>query len=245
MKRLTAALMATAAGLGVPTVAQADPPAPQTCFTYSAEQWLQLEYTATAVDCVSEHNGEVLGLVTSPPEFEVAGYGAPALRAWAFQACQTVGMDYVWRTGTPRYPKASIVLPRTARLNVQIPTGEQWAQGQRWVACLGQSRNVRLTAAESRVGSVRALGVRPFVCYTPRGWKGTSCSKPDAVKLTHQVWLASSYDAEYPGSDKLLTKAQRSCERLRRKGDTLRTWFIPGLKAWERGNRYGFCEFVK
>jgi hypothetical protein len=83
------------------------------------------------------------------------------------------------------------------------------------------------------------------VCYTPRGWKGTACGKRDAVKLTHQVWLPKAYDAAYPGSTKLLAQTQRACNKLRKKRDTLRTWFVPGLSAWDRGNRYGFCEFSK
>ena len=91
-----------------------------------------------------------------PPEIEATGYGSSAMKAWAFRACQAPSVDYIWRTGTPRYPKASIVLPRTARLNVQIPSGVQWVAGERWAACLGQSRNVKLSASQTRAGSVRA-----------------------------------------------------------------------------------------
>jgi hypothetical protein len=91
---------------------------------------------------------------------------------------------------------------------------------------------------------VRAEGVKPYICYNPRGWKGINCRKRDAVKLTNQVWLPTSYDSDFPGSAKLLKRTQKACQKLRKKGDTLRTWFVPGLTAWDRGNRYGFCEFV-
>jgi hypothetical protein len=239
------AVLVLASGLSLAAPpAQATPPAVGTCLTYSADQWLQTEFTASLVDCATGHNGEVMGLVTIPADIEATGYGSSAMRAWAFRACQAVSVDYIWRKGTPRYPKASIVLPRTARLTVQIPTGQQWAEGDRWAACLGQNRNVKLSAAQTRTGSVRAQGVRPFVCHNPRGWKGIDCRKPDAVKLTHQVWLPTRYDSAFPGSTKLLKRTQKSCQKLRRKGDTLRTWFVPGLSAWDRGNRYGFCEFV-
>lgn len=241
------ALAALTAGVGVAmaTPAAAVAPAPSTCFTYSADQWLQTEFSAVTGDCAAPHNGEVLATVAIPPEIEATGYGSSAMKAWAFRACQAPAVDYIWRTGTPRYPKASIVLPRTARLSVQIPTGQQWVTGERWAACLGQSRNVKLTAALTRTGSVRAQGVRPFVCYSPRRWNGVDCRKSGAVKLTHQVWLPTSYDSDFPGSTKLLNQAQKGCLKLKRKKDTLRTWFVPGLAAWDRGNRYGFCEFVK
>lgn len=250
MRRLAAVLSAAVgvAAVGLAAVAppaQAAPPTVATCFTYSADQWLQVEFTAPLVDCALTHNGEVMGLVTVPPEIETTGYGSSPMRAWAFRSCQAVAVDYVWRSGTSRYPKASIVLPRTARLSVQLPTGQQWAEGDRWAACLGQSRNVRLTAAQSRTGSVRAQGIRPYVCYNPRGWKGIKCRKPDAVKLTNQVWLPTSYDSDFPGSTRLLAKTERGCLKLRKKGDTLRTWFVPGLSDWNLGNRYGFCQFVK
>ncbi len=242
------ALAALAAAVGVVVAAPpatAAQPAPSTCFSYSADQWLQTEFTGIAGDCATPHNGEVLAVVTIPPEIEATGYGSSAMKAWAFRACQAPSVDYIWRTGTPRYPKASIVLPRTARLNVQIPSGVQWVAGERWAACLGQSRNVKLSASQTRAGSVRAQGVRPFVCYNPRRWNGVACGKSGAVKLTHQVWLPGTYDSNFPGSTKLLAQTQKACLKLKRKKDTLRTWFVPGLAAWDRGNRYGFCEFVK
>lgn len=240
----------TALAVGVGLVVAAPPaaavaPVPGTCFSYSADQWLQTEFTATTADCAASHNGEVLGSVIVPADIVATGFGSSAMKAWAFRACQAVAVDYIWRTGTPRYPKASIVLPRTARLSVQIPTGVQWVAGDRWAACLGQSRNAKLTAAQARTGSVRAQGVRPFVCYNPRTWNGVDCRKSGAVKVTHQVWLPTSYDSDFPGSAKLLAQAQKGCLKLKRKKDTLRSWFVPGLPAWDRGNRYGFCEFVK
>lgn len=241
------AITALAVGMGlvVPASPATAAPVPATCFNYSADQWLQTEFTAATFDCATKHNGEVLGSVTIPADIVATGFGSSAMKAWAFRACQAVSVDYIWRTGTPRYPKASIVLPRTARLSVQIPTGVQWVAGDRWAACLGQSRNVKLSAAQARTGSVRAQGVRPFVCYNPRTWNGANCRTSGAVKMTHQVWLPTSYDAAFPGSGKLLARTQKACLKLKRKRDDLSSWFVPGLPAWDRGNRYGFCAFVK
>jgi hypothetical protein len=235
----------TAAALVVTAVpSQAAPPTQGTCFSYSADQWLQGEFTAGLIDCATSHNGEVLGLVTVPADIEASGYGSAVMKGWAFTACQDVAVQYVW-SGSGRYRKSSYVLPRTARLNVQLPTGQQWAEGERWAACLGQSRNVKLTAAANRTGSVRGQGLKPYVCYSTRNWKGAKCGKPDAVRMTQQVWLPSGYDMDYPGSDKLLSRTRKACQKMLKRKDQLRTWFVPGLSAWDRGNRYGFCQIGK
>lgn len=227
---------------GFGAVAQAAEPPASTCFTYSADQWVQDAFTATAVDCALPHNGEVLGIVQLPADVAAAGYAADSVKAWAFRACQPVAVNYAWTKTKPKYPKSSYVMPRSARLNVQLPTVDEWNASQRWAACLGQSRNQKLTAPASRTGSVKGKGLKPYVCLNPRGWRGMKCSKPDAVKLTNQVWISV---AQYPGTNKMLTKTQKSCQKLRKKGWTLRTWYVPGAAAWDRGNHYGFCEFVK
>lgn len=151
----------------------------------------------------------------------------------------------MWPATSAKYPKASYVLPRSARLFIQLPTPEQWAAGERWAACLGQSRNTALKASLARTGSVRGLGLKPYVCLNPRGWNGTSCARTDAVRLTNQVWIPSSYSAAYPGTNRMLAKTRKACVRLRKRGWTLRTWYVPGLSSWDRGNRYGYCEIVK
>lgn len=244
MKTLTGVALTAAALVMTTAPSHAAPPTTASCFSYTADQWLQGEFTAVPVDCASSHNGEVLGLVTIPADIEASGYGSAVMKGWAFQTCQSVAVSYVW-SGTGRYPKASYVLPRTARLNVQIPTGVQWAEGERWAACLGQSRNVKLTAAAARTGSVGGKGLKPYVCYSTRNWKGAKCGKSDAVRMTNQVWLASGYDMDYPGSDKLLARTRKACQKMLKGKDRLRTWFVPGLSAWDRGNRYGFCQIGK
>ncbi len=224
--------------------ANAAPPA-SGCFTYDSEQWVQTSFTASAVDCLTPHNGEVLGTITLPAEIVATGYASSSMKGYAFRTCQAVAVDYVWTAAKPKYPKASYVMPRTARLNVQLPTPEQWAVGERWAACLGQSRNVALSAPQTRSGSVRGQGLKPSVCLNPRGWGGMRCAKTDAVRLTNQVWIPSSYAAVYPGTNRMLAQTQKRCVKLRKKGWTLRTWYVPGESAWNRGNRYGFCEIVK
>lgn len=236
------------AGFGVlataaPAVAIA--PSPGLCFTYNADQWVQSEFTAATSGCETPHNGEVLGVVTIPADIQASGYGSAVMKGWAFQACQSVATQYVWKGGSARYPKASYVMPRSARLNVQIPTGQQWAEGDRWVACLGQSRNQKLTAPAQRTGSVKGKGLKPYVCYSTRNWKGKKCGTPDAVRMTNQVWLAKGYDMDYPGSNVLLGRTRSACVKLAKKRDQVRTWFVPGLAAWDRGNRYGFCQIAK
>jgi hypothetical protein len=241
-----AASVLTAAGLVIGAApSQAAPPPVGSCFTYSADQWVQTEFSATAVDCGVAHNGEVLGVVTVPPDIDATGYGSAVMKGWAFTACQAVAVDYVWTASSARYPKASYVLPRSARLNVQIPTGQQWAQGDRWAVCLGQSRNEKLTSAASRTGSVAGVGLKPYVCYSTRNWNGAKCGRPDSVRMTQQVWLPIGYDMDYPGSDKLLARTRKACQKMLKGKDRLRTWFVPGLSAWDRGNRYGFCQIGK
>lgn len=244
--RIAVTVTLAAGGLllaAAPSVAA--PPTVGTCFSYTADQWAQqVEFTAGLVDCTTGHNGEVLGLVTVPADIEATGYGSSQMKGWAFQACQASAISYVW-SGSGKYPKASYVMPRSARLNIQIPTGQQWSEGERWVACLGQSRNTKLTAPATKTGSVRGKGLKPYVCYSTRNWNGAKCGKPDSVRMTHQVWLPKGNDMDFPGTDKLLVRTQKACLKLRKKGDTLRTWFVPGLSAWDRGNRYGFCQIGK
>ncbi len=232
------------AGAVATTPAHAAPPTTGSCLTYDSTQWVTTAFNASTVDCLTAHNGEVLGTVTLPADIVATGYGSAAMKGWAFQSCQTVAINYVWTATKAKYPKASYVLPRSARLNVQLPTPAQWAAGERWAACLGQSRNQKLTAAQTRTGSVRGQGLKPYVCLNPRGWGGMKCGKPDAVRLSHQVWIPSSYSQAYPGTNRMLSKTQKACSRLRKKGWTLRTWYVPGQAAWDRGNRYGFCEIV-
>jgi hypothetical protein len=63
--------------------------------------------------------------------------------------------------------------------------------------------------------------------------------------MTNQVWLAKGHDMDYPGSNVLLGKTRKLCLKLAKKRDQVRTWFVPGLAAWDRGNRYGFCQIAK
>lgn len=245
MRTLIATFLTAAGLVAAAAPSQAAPPTAGNCFSYSADQWVQLEFTAALVDCAVPHNGEVLGLVTVPADIEASGYGSAIMKGWAYTACQSAAVDYLWPTGSARYPKSSYVLPRTARLNVQIPTGLQWAEGERWAVCLGQSRNVKLTAATNRTGSVRGTGLKPYVCYSTRNWSGAPCTRPDAVRMTQQVWLPTGYDMDYTGSDKLLARTRKACQKMLKGQDRLLTWFVPGLAAWDRGNRYGFCQIGK
>jgi hypothetical protein len=45
----------------------------------------------------------------------------------------------------------------------------------------------------------------------------------------------------------MLKKTERMCRALikKRKKWTLRSYYVPGLAAWERGNKFGFCEIIK
>ncbi len=243
MNRMWVAAIASAIAVpAMAAVAQAAPPPVSTCFTYSADQWVQSGFSATPGDCAVAHNGEVLGVVTIPADVAAGGYSADAVKAWAFRECQSVAVNYAWSKTKPKYPKSSYVMPRSARLNVQLPTVDQWNASERWAACLGQSRNQKLTAAAGRTGSVKGLGLKPYVCLNPLGWSGMKCGKPDAVRLTNQVWISSG---QYVGTKKMLSKTQKACQKLRKKGWTLRTWYVPGAAAWDRGNHYGFCELVK
>lgn len=248
MRYLTAFLLSVAVAAGfLVSPAQAASPQPGTCFSYSSDQWLQTSYTPAPVDCSVAHNGEVLGQVTIPSDIAATGFDSASVKAWAFQACQTLAVDYVWSssaTPTPKYPKASFVLPRSARLNVQLPTADEWGAGEAWAACLGQSRNVKLTAPQSRVGSVKSLGLKPYVCMNPRNWKGVDCKKRTAVRFTNQVWMPTTYGEPYPGTRALLAKTAKACNKMRLKKWSLRTWYVPGLAAWDRGNKFGFCEFL-
>lgn len=239
------AVVLAAAALAGSTPAQADTPVAGSCLDYSEEQWRQTDFTATGMDCALPHNGEVLGAVGLPDDIIATGYGSSAAKGWAYRTCQSVAVDYVWTATVAKYPKSSYVLPRSARLYVQLPTPDQWAAGERWAVCLGQSRNVALTAPAARIGSVRGLGLKPYVCLNPRRWNGTRCGRTDAVRLTTQVWTPSSYSAAYPGTNRMLTQTRRACNKLRARGWTLRTWYVPGLSSWERGNRFGYCEIVK
>lgn len=243
--RLVLAVALGAATSAIAAPAQAVPPVAGTCLNYSTVQWKQASFTATPIDCLTSHNGEVLGTVTVPADIAATGYGSVSVKGWAFQACQTVAVSYAWTASKPTYPKSSYVMPRSARLFVQLPGVDAWNAGERWAVCLGQSRNVQLTAPLPRTGSVQSEGLKPYVCLNPRGWRGMKCSKTDAVRLTNQVWIPGSYSAAYPGTNRMLTKTQKACQKLRKKGWTLRTWYVPGQTAWDRGNRYGFCEIVK
>lgn len=234
-----------AAGMAGP--AQAAPPPVGSCLNYTADQWVQTGFSATTFDCATPHNGEVMGTVQVPAEIAAKGYFSGAVKAWSFRACQGIAVSYVWTKPKPKFPRASYTLPRSARLNVQLPVPDLWNAGERWVTCLGQSRNVKLSSAQARTGSVRGAGLKPYVCLNPRGWRGTKCTKHDAVRLTNQVWIPDSYTTSYPGTKRMLKKTQKACMKLKkpRKRYSLRTWYVPGLAAWERGNRYGFCEIVK
>jgi hypothetical protein len=245
--RVPIIVTACVAVAGVATPAAAEPPTSGTCFSYSAEQWVQTPFTAGLVDCATGHNGEVLGTVYLPEEIATAGYGSSAAKGWAVRACQPLAVAYAWTKPKPKFPKPTYVMPRTARLNVQFPTAAEWDTGQRWATCLGQSRNTGLTRAQTRTGSVAARGLKPYVCLNPRGWRGMKCSKPDAVRLTNQVWIPTSYTQSYPGTNRMLKKTQKACRKLakKRKKWTLRTYYVPGKAAWDRGNRYGFCEIIK
>ncbi len=245
MRLTSASLFAAVTIAGIAAPAAAAPPVAQTCFSYSTDQWVQAEYTAVAGSCDTAHNGEVLAVVGVPADVEATGYGSAAMKGWGFQVCQSAATTYVWKGKSLRYPQASYVMPRSARLNVQIPTGQQWAEGQRWVACLGQSRNQKLSAPQARTGSVRALGLSPYVCYSTRTWNGKKCGTPDAVRMTNQVWLPKGHDMDYPGSDRLLGLTRKACQKLAKRKDQVRSWFVPGLSAWDRGNRYGFCHIGK
>jgi hypothetical protein len=240
-----AGIVAALAGSASPAVAV--PPDPGTCFTYTTDQWAQTGFSATTGDCSNPHNGEVLGTVWAPPEIAVSGWGSEEVKAWAFRACAPIGVDYVWTRGRLKLPTQSYVMPRSARLNVQLPKPDEWSAGQRWATCIGQSRNVRLSAPKQRVSSVRGLGFKPYVCLNPRGWRGMKCTKIDAVRLTHQVWIPKAYGQTYPGRSRMLKKTERMCRALikKRKKWTLRSYYVPGLAAWERGNKFGFCEIIK
>ena len=154
MRRLVIAVAAVGVLASAAAPASAEPPAPATCFSYSADQWLQSTFTADPGDCATPHNGEVLGTASLPPEVAATGYASAGVKRWAFQACQPIAVDYVWTKPKPKFPKASYVMPRSARLNVQFPTVDAWNAGERWVACLGQSRNTSLSAPLTRTGSV-------------------------------------------------------------------------------------------
>lgn len=228
----------------VSSPAMAAPPATGMCFSYTKEQWVQTQFTAQLVPCSTPHNGEVLGQVTIPVVPAATGYASPTVRAWAFRACQSQAVNYAWRK-KGKYPKSSYVMPRSARVNVHFPSATEWDSGARWAACLGQSRNIKLSKAVARSSSVRGKGLKPYVCMNPRTWKGSKCSKPDAVRLTNQVWIPKRLGATYPGTSKMLKRTERGCRRLAKRGWTVRTWFVPGKAAWDRGNKYGFCELVK
>jgi hypothetical protein len=243
--RLVLAFALAAGTVAVAAPAHAEPPVAGTCLNYSTEQWVQAPFTAVPLDCLTSHTGEVLGTVTVPADIAATGYGSVAVKGWAFQACQSVAVSYAWTASKPTYPKASYVMPRSARLYVQLPGVDAWNAGERWAVCLGQSRNVKLSAPLPRTGSIRAKGLKPYVCLNPRGWGGMKCSKTDAVRLTNQVWIPGSYSAAYPGTNRMLTRTEKACQELRKKGWTLRTWYVPGKVSWDRGNRYGFCEIVK
>jgi hypothetical protein len=92
---------------------------------------------------------------------------------------------------------------------------------------------------------VQGQGIKPYVCLNPRGWGGMKCSKQDAVRLTNQVWIPKTYSAAYPWTNRMLKQTRKACQKLLKKGWTLRTWYVAGQNSWDRGNRYGFCEFVK
>lgn len=240
-----AGLAAALVGAGSPAIAQQ--PSPGACFTYSADQWLQTGFSATTGDCTTPHNGEVLGTVLLPPDIAASGWGSAEVKGWAFRACAPIAVDYVWTKGRLKLPSGSYVMPRSARLNVQLPKPDEWNAGQRWATCIGQSRNVRLGAPQQRVGTVQGLGFKPYVCLNPRGWRGIKCKNIDAVRLTNQVWIPKSYGQAYPGRSRMLKRTGKACRKLIKKRNnwTLRTVYVPGLAAWERGNRYGFCEIIK
>ena len=86
-------------------------------------------------------------------------------------------------------------------------------------------------------------GVKPHRCVSPPKWNYVKCGKPDAAALTNQVWIARSYTQKYPGTNKALKRTLVKCKRLAKKKERVRTWFIPGKKAWNRGNKFGYCEF--
>lgn len=239
-----AGLIGSALG-AAPASAQPTPPEPGTCFTYSAEQWVQAEFTATTGDCAQPHNGEVFGSVLIPDGVAASGHASPEVKGWGYRACQVVATRYVWKGKRKKYAKATYVMPRSGRLNMQVPTLEQWDAGERWAACIGQSRNKRLTAPQSRSGSIAGKGLKPYICMNPKNWRGTRCNRNDAVRLTNQVWLPTSNSAGYPGTGRLLKRTRAKCEKLRKRGWTLRTWFVAGGAAWDRGNRFGYCEIVK
>lgn len=244
MRRLFIAVATAGVVVGASVPASAEPPAPATCFSYTPDQWLQSAFTAVPGDCLTPHNGEVLGAASVPPDVAATGYASAGVKRWAFQACQPIAVDYVWTKPKPKFPKASYVMPRSARLNVQFPSVEAWNAGERWVACLGQSRNISLSAPRARTGSVAGAGLKPYVCLNPRNWRGMNCKKTDAVRLTNQVWIGKR---AYPGTPKMLKKTRSACRKLakKRKAWTMRTYYVPGLTAWDRGNQNGYCEILK
>lgn len=237
-------------GLNTPAQAQTVPPAPSpgTCFSYSEDQWQAPFYTASGGDCNTSHNGEVLAAVDIPADIAATGLGSSTMKGWAYNVCQPLAVDYVWSPDAkqnPLYPKGSFVMPRSARLYVQLPTADAWMAGANWAACLGQSRNTKLSAPQARTGSVKALGLKPWICMNPRSWKGVSCGKRDRVRLVNQVWLPINYGDAYPGTRPMLARTAKLCNQMRVKKWSLRTWYVPGMTSWDRGNKFGFCEFIK
>ena len=42
-------------------------------------------------------------------------------------------------------------------------------------------------------------------------------------------------------------KTRSACRKLakKRKAWTMRTYYVPGLTAWDRGNQNGYCEIIR
>ena len=119
------------------------------------------------------------------------------MKGWAFRSCQTGGGQLRVVRHEDQVPEEQ--LRDAALCPVEHPVADTGAvgSGERWAACLGQSRNQKLSAAQTDRLRCAVRG-SPTCALNPRGWGGMKCGETDDVRLTHQVWIPSSYTQAYP-----------------------------------------------
>ena len=103
-RRLVIAVAAVGVLASAAAPASAEPPAPATCFSYSADQWLQSTFTADPGDCATPQRRGAGN--REPAAGGRRGWHASAgVKRWAFQACQPIAVDYVWTKPKPKFPR--------------------------------------------------------------------------------------------------------------------------------------------
>lgn len=198
--------------------------APDTCWNLPAgARTASTLPNRAAVDCDSRHTAQLLGRVR----------GERLTPAGAFRSCHSRAVRFVNQGSA-----ASSALPRTAQLSVYV------TDNRRRALCVGFNTSPR-GAVVGRVGSVRDTGLTPRVCLNTKTWQQQACSLGTSVAMTNVAWMSTSPGQRYPGNKRAMRLAAQQCLAVATPAGLIpEAWFVPGVPAWNAGNRYALCQLV-